>query len=431
MSARGRTQPHQRLSLRAGEWVEVRSLSEILETLDDQGRLDALPFMPEMVRWCGRRLRVLKSAHKTCDRVEKSGLRRMEDAVHLDEPRCDGSAHGGCQAGCLIFWKEAWLKRAEPPGADLSSVAEQRTGSASEVPPLLAAATRSSGDIPVDRTLSVEDRVRLQTPLTEGPDATPGSIRWSCQATEMLRATTPLKWWDPRHYVLDVRRGNATLGAVVRWLIIRSLNQVQRIPRTYRIVEAVRGPYRYPRVEGSLKKTPRATLNLSPGERVRVRSTDEIRGTLDTRARNRGLSFDMEMVRYCGGTYTVLGRVTRLIDEPTGRMMEPPNDCIILDKVVCKADYHGLCPRAIYPYWREIWLERAEAEATASRTTMVSGTDRVRITQPARTAAGEPASARGRAWASSEGKGNESTLPAAADTSCGQETVQEDECAGA
>ena len=36
-------------------------------------------------------------------------------AVHLDETRCDGQGHGGCQAGCLLFWKEAWLKRVAAP----------------------------------------------------------------------------------------------------------------------------------------------------------------------------------------------------------------------------------------------------------------------------------------------------------------------------
>jgi hypothetical protein len=25
---------------------------------------------------------------------------------------------------------------------------------------------------------------------------------------------------------------------------------------------------------------------------------------------------------------------------------------------VCTADYHRSCPRGIYAYWREIWLER-------------------------------------------------------------------------
>ena len=37
----------------------------------------------------------------------------MKDSVHLEGVRCDGSGHDGCEACCLIFWKEAWLKRAE------------------------------------------------------------------------------------------------------------------------------------------------------------------------------------------------------------------------------------------------------------------------------------------------------------------------------
>jgi hypothetical protein len=374
MSARGTTQPHHRLGLRAGEWVEVRPLAEIVETLDERGELDALPFMPEMIRWCGRRLRVMKIAHKTCDRVQKSGLRRMEDTVHLDEMRCDGAAHGGCQAGCLIFWKEAWLKRAEPP-ADEAALAYAAAGGNSAGAGHGSGAPAGAGGNGVASGGPASDSEATAVPsvlaeATRGPrnEASPENVRWSCQATEMYRATLPMRWWDPRPYMLDVRSGNATLGAVARWLVIRTLNQIQKIPRTYRIIESVRGKFRYPEVEGTLKKTPRATLDLQPGDRVRVRSTEEIRATLDTRARNRGLSFDTEMVRYCGGTYTVLDRVKRLIDEPTGRMMEPPNDCIILDKVVCVAEYHGLCPRAIYPYWREIWLERADAEAPPTDT---------------------------------------------------------------
>ena len=41
------------------------------------------------------------------------GGRRMPGTVHLESIRCNGSAHDGCEAGCLIFWKEAWLKRIE------------------------------------------------------------------------------------------------------------------------------------------------------------------------------------------------------------------------------------------------------------------------------------------------------------------------------
>ena len=38
---------------RAGEWVQVRTKEEILSTLDAKGQLDELPFMPEMLRYCG------------------------------------------------------------------------------------------------------------------------------------------------------------------------------------------------------------------------------------------------------------------------------------------------------------------------------------------------------------------------------------------
>ena len=39
--------------LRAGDWVQVRSKEEIISTLDANGRLDELPFMPEMLEYCG------------------------------------------------------------------------------------------------------------------------------------------------------------------------------------------------------------------------------------------------------------------------------------------------------------------------------------------------------------------------------------------
>ena len=72
------------------------------------------------------------------------------------------------------------------------------------------------------------------------------------------------------------------------------------------------------------------------------------------------MRFDPEMVPYCGGTYRVLKRVTRIIDEMTGRMATLHNACIVLQGVVCRGRYSQcrlFCPRSIYPYWREIWLE--------------------------------------------------------------------------
>ena len=54
----------------------------------------------------------------------------------------------------------------------------------------------------------------------------------------------------------------------------------------------------------------------------------------------------------------MLRRVEQIIDERSGRMIRFKNPCIVLEDVICTSDYHRLCPRSIYPYWREIWLER-------------------------------------------------------------------------
>ena len=45
------------MKMRANEWVEVRSKQEILQTLDENGRLDGMPFMPQMFQYCGKRFR--------------------------------------------------------------------------------------------------------------------------------------------------------------------------------------------------------------------------------------------------------------------------------------------------------------------------------------------------------------------------------------
>src|SRR5262245_7497526 len=96
------------MKMNAGDWVEVRSKDEILATLDKNGRCEDLPFMPQMFDYCGRRFRVHSRAYKTCDTVSGHYVgRRLPEGVHLSI-RCDGRSYGGCQAGCLIFWKSIW-----------------------------------------------------------------------------------------------------------------------------------------------------------------------------------------------------------------------------------------------------------------------------------------------------------------------------------
>ena len=142
-------------TLRAGDTVEVRSEQEILRTLDEDGKLDGLPFMPEMLGFCGQRYRVRARAHKACDTIDWQQYRRMENAVHLEELRCDGSAHGGFQAGCLLFWKEAWLRPVDPALNRLCTV-----GTAFE--------PRSRAEVPLERHAS-SALISRTGPMTFGP----------------------------------------------------------------------------------------------------------------------------------------------------------------------------------------------------------------------------------------------------------------------
>lgn len=313
---------------RAGDWVEVKSADEILATLDEHGRLDGLPFMPEMLQYCGKRLQVFKSAHKSCDTIQDwKTMRSMRGAVHLAGARCDGASHGGCQAACLLYWKEAWLR----PVGDQTSVT---TSTARCDEAALVAATR----------------------VGEGNDAP-----YRCQATELPAATTPIGRWSVGHYVADLTTRNVRLRDFIRYALLAAYNSVMRLHWRLKTHPHVRG------LAGD--KTPTVELNLQPGELVRVRSHDAIMRTLNQGARNRGLSFDVEMVPFCGKTFRVLRRVDHIVNEKTGRMIRMPNACLILEGAACGgclSHKRLFCPRAIYPYWHEVWLERVEAPRDAT-----------------------------------------------------------------
>jgi hypothetical protein len=347
-------------SLRAGEWVQVRSKEEILQTLDKRGQLEGLPFMPEMFELCGKRFRVFKRAHKTCDPPNGKGGRRMLRAVHLENVRCTGDAHEGCQARCLVFWKEAWLKRVD---GDTQSAMEIQQQAPLDHPRF----ERCSGCTEQD----VIAGTRAQT-----EQATSGEPVFVCQSTQMPQATQPVRWWDLRQYAEDYTSGNVHLSHLLNTFVVFLCHQLasaglgfgSALRWAYDTIQQIRGGTPYPWRLGKIQpggKTPSARFDVQPGELVRVRSYDEILATIDEEGQNRGMSFDAEMVPYCGGTYRVIDRVGKIINEKTGKMQYLKNDCIMLDSVVCRACYskhRRFCTRSIYSYWREIWLERIDAK---------------------------------------------------------------------
>ncbi len=261
--------------LRHGDVVEVKSAAEILSTLDEQAALDGLPFMPEQVQYCGRRVVVDKRADKICDTIHYTGSRRLPDAVLLVDLRCDGSRHDGCQA------------------------------------------------------------------------------------TDLHGASQHLKLWDPRPYLRECQNGNVQVG---RFLRVMTRAAVQEPLRKLGLVPEVHLPG-----TRTARKNPEPTLDLQPGERVQVKSKEDIAATLDAKGRNRGLWFDREMLPYCGGVFEVRRRVSRFVDDSSGKMIDLKSEAVTLQGVVCSGDLslrRWFCPRAIFPFWRESWLRRVDAGVT-------------------------------------------------------------------
>ena len=349
-------------SPRVGDWVERRSLAEIERTLNAHSELDGMPFMPEMAKFSGRRFRISAVAHKTCDAVNKTGGRAVVDAVHLEDLRCDGSAHGGCQATCLLFWKTAWLCTAAGPMSDRTaggSVSDETEGSLSETLVANASSTRPDG-------------VRI----------------YRCQATTLPQWTRPLSWWDVRQYWRDVSSGNVSPSRAVSTLFLAGVFRLRKLPVGYRISCWLYGKLHLllkgfpdPHGEGSIPRgtpTPDERLELTPGELVEIRNKEDIFRTVNDQNKNRGLQVDEEMTRYCGGRFRVRSRVTQIINESTGEMMHFTNPCIVLDGVDCLGEYADrrlLCPRRITTYWREIWLTRVEEQPSSGPSSRSSATN--------------------------------------------------------
>jgi hypothetical protein len=315
---------------KVGDWVEIRPLDEIMATLDENGALDATPFMPEMAQYAGRRFQIVKSAHKTCDPTGLSELREMADAVHLTT-RCDGAAHDGCEARCLLFWKRAWLKPADGRGA---------------------------GNPPPAPSPGV-DLSRLHNATRRTTES--GELRYRCQVTEIVAATTPLPTANLWQYVEDVASRNVPPVEFARELTRAYAKAIGRKALRLLAIDGSRPSLRKP---GAASRRDATKLDLALGEWVKIRPAEDILATLDDERKNRGLTFEQEMLRHCGKTFRVAARLSRIIDEKSGRMIKLTNDCIVLEGLTCRGLDNRkrlFCPRGPFFYWRESWLERTDA----------------------------------------------------------------------
>ena len=214
---------------------------------------------PRCSAYFGKRLPVAARVERACDTITYSGACRMPDTVILDDIRCDGSGHGGCQAGCRIYWKEAWLRRV----ADDQSVAFT----------------------PDEGFERLRDLAMENSHPTTAKSGTTDIYR--CQATEFLRSTVPLGWWDARSFLREVSSRNVSL-----WTFVRVMSRLVVDETARRMGLKSSRPFR-PRTAPPVESAPKG---IRAGASVRVRSPGEIAETLGHDGKLRGLWFDREML---------------------------------------------------------------------------------------------------------------------------------------
>jgi hypothetical protein len=311
--------------LAVGDLVRVKSLDEIVSTLDASKCLDGLPFMPEMQKFCGTTARVYRSVDKIYDYGGAKNLRRMKDAVLLTGLRCDGDSHDGCQAECYLIWKKNWLALASIPAS------------------------------PRRRSFPTHSTTATSPDCKPGAEPSPPQAlqkRYTCQFTQLVHATTPMSHHDPRQDLRPLLEGNVSTSAFAVALLTRLFNRVQR----------ARGGAGYPWMPAKSKgMAPSATPGLSPGHTVVVHNRESIAATLSATGRNRGLWFDAEMLKYCRQKRQIAKDIERIIDDASKKMVLMKTPCLTLDGVRASGEFLRFCPQEELVYWREVWLERQTA----------------------------------------------------------------------
>ena len=312
-----------------GSMIRIRRADQILATLDEHGMLGGIPFVPQMVEYCGRLAKVQSKAGAVCASNQETAIRRMDDTYVLEVPRCNGHSKVACDAGCTLLWKEAWLEAAY--GSD-------------------------SRDVPSSSEVSHQAAVAEITRLNEAAAGRFGNSagRCVCQATELWRSSAPMPVYDVGQYLREQQSNRTSWRGIFGALSETFATKVKKVIR------------RRETVAGTLRKTPSTDTKLAANDLVRVKTQEQIEATLDRQGRNRGLWFDPEMLQFCGRTMRVSRVIEQVIDESSGELRKFRHPTVVLEEEGCSGLSHRFCSRRALFYWRAVWLETSEQTSDCS-----------------------------------------------------------------
>lgn len=169
------------------------------------------------------------------------------------------------------------------------------------------------------------------------------------------------------HGVARLSEGNVTMGrrsplGWARLWLKRRLSHQQKRALKKRISALTRlAPVPKSRSRETVAPAAAAAApKLEAGDRVRVKSLEEIEATLGDWHELKGCAFMPEMRPYCGTVQRVFKPVKRFVDE-RDYQVKKCRDVYLLDGAICEgtADY-GRCDRSCFYFWRSEWLEKCD-----------------------------------------------------------------------
>jgi hypothetical protein len=106
-----------------------------------------------------------------------------------------------------------------------------------------------------------------------------------------------------------------------------------------------------------LKEEVKSDIPLKAGDMVRIRSSDEIKASLDSHGRLKGCGFMPEMEPYCNTVQRVFKPVERFLDE-YDYTVRKVKGIVLLESLYCLGVAGaGRCDRSCFYFWRVEWLE--------------------------------------------------------------------------
>jgi hypothetical protein len=352
------------IRLQVGTVVQVKSEHEILALLDEKGYFQGLPFTQEMRKFCGTTWSVRTVVNRL--HIEGVGISGMNDTVILQGAQCDGTAHGMCDRACFLLFKRAWLSILP---RDLNSGKSSVTHDNLCVDPLFwkDGTQRCQGDSTVlVKATSYLSPLDMRQYIHDLKTKT-----WRVRDVAFMLLFLLNRKWEATESVWDVSLGNRTfgdmcrmarivLGQNMRWYLDRLLKAGNEDQKSRSVLK--RDSVEAMRVKGEQNPGKKSSepLNLQPGKWVQVKSRNEILMTLGERQRYKGLGFSGGMLKHCGKRFQVLGHITNLVDEKTGRQIKNIKDTVVLKDCLCTGISFRGCPRGCYWFWKVDWLKRVD-----------------------------------------------------------------------